>query len=87
MLCVPDLMSAYQQGAIDLDTVQAVQLAMIAHCELMGDRIAILDPPPGLQRPADQGMAGRQGSLRLDVRRALLALGAHHEPGHRAALG
>ena len=28
--------------------VQAVQLAMIAHCELMGDRVAILDPPPGL---------------------------------------
>jgi phage tail sheath protein FI len=48
MLCVPDLMSAYQQGAIDLETVQAVQLAMIAHCELMGDRIAILDSPPGL---------------------------------------
>ena len=44
----PDLMSAYQQGAIDLETVKAVQLAMIAHCELMGDRIAILDPPPGL---------------------------------------
>ena len=48
MVCVPDLMSAYQQGAIDLETVKAVQLAMIAHCELMGDRIAILDPPPGL---------------------------------------
>ncbi len=48
MLCVPDLMSAYQQGSIDLETVQAVQLAMIAHCELMGDRIAILDSPPGL---------------------------------------
>ncbi|MBA3340121.1 MAG: phage tail sheath family protein [Geodermatophilaceae bacterium] len=48
MVCVPDLMSAYQQGAIDLETVQAVQLAMIAHCELMGDRIAILDPPPGM---------------------------------------
>jgi phage tail sheath protein FI len=48
MLCVPDLMSAYQQGAIDLEAVQAVQLAMIAHCELMGDRIAILDSPPGL---------------------------------------
>ena len=47
MVCVPDLMSAYQQGAIDQETVQAVQLAMIAHCELMGDRIAILDPPPG----------------------------------------
>jgi phage tail sheath protein FI len=48
MLCVPDLMSAYQQGAIDLETVQSVQLSMIAHCELMGDRIAVLDPPPGL---------------------------------------
>jgi len=48
MLCVPDLMSAYQQGAIDLETVQAVQQAMIAHCELMGDRMAILDSPPGL---------------------------------------
>jgi uncharacterized protein len=48
MLCVPDLMSAYQQGALDLEGVQAVQLAMIAHCEVMGDRMAILDPPPGL---------------------------------------
>ncbi len=48
MLCVPDLMGAYQQGVIDLEAVQAVQLGMIAHCELMGDRIAILDTPPGL---------------------------------------
>jgi uncharacterized protein len=48
MVVVPDLMSAYQRGAIDLDAVQAVQNAMAAHCELMGDRMAILDPPPGL---------------------------------------
>jgi phage tail sheath protein FI len=48
MVAVPDLMSAYQLGALDLESVQAVQLAMIAHCELMGDRLAILDPPPGL---------------------------------------
>jgi Phage tail sheath protein FI len=48
MIAVPDLMSAYQRGAIDLDAVQAVQMAMITHCELMGDRMAILDPPPGL---------------------------------------
>jgi phage tail sheath protein FI len=48
MLCVPDLMAAYQRGLIDLEAVQAVQLAMIAHCELMGDRVAILDAPPGL---------------------------------------
>jgi hypothetical protein len=48
MVCVPDLMAAYEQGKLDLEQVKAVQLAMIAHCELMGDRMAILDPPPGL---------------------------------------
>jgi phage tail sheath protein FI len=47
MLAVPDLMAVYEQGIIDLEGVQAVQLAMIAHCELMGDRVAILDAPPG----------------------------------------
>ena len=48
MLSVPDLMAVYQQGIIDLEGVQSVQLAMIAHAELMGDRVAILDAPPGL---------------------------------------
>jgi phage tail sheath protein FI len=48
MVAVPDLMGAYQRGAIDLESVKTVQLAMIAHCELMGDRMAIIDPPPGL---------------------------------------
>lgn len=48
MVSVPDLMSAYRGNGVDLETVKAVQLAMIAHCELMGDRMAIIDPPPGL---------------------------------------
>jgi phage tail sheath protein FI len=48
MVCCPDLMSAYQAGAIDRDGVKAVQLAMIAHCERMADRMAILDPLPDL---------------------------------------
>src|SRR3982074_1203897 len=48
MLSVPDLMAAYQRGMIDSEQVKAVQLAMIAHCELMGDRVAILDAPPGM---------------------------------------
>jgi phage tail sheath protein FI len=48
MLAVPDLMSAYEQGAIDAEGVKAVQLAMIAHCELMGNRVAIIDPLPDL---------------------------------------
>lgn len=48
MVCVPDVMAAYQQGAIDLEGVKTVQMGIIAHCEQMGDRMAILDPPPGL---------------------------------------
>jgi uncharacterized protein len=48
MLNVPDAMWAFQKGLIDLEGLQAIQLAMIAHCELMTDRVAILDAPPGL---------------------------------------
>jgi uncharacterized protein len=47
MVCVPDLLALYQQGRIDLDGVRTVQRAMVDHCENMGDRIAILDTPPG----------------------------------------
>ncbi len=49
MLCVPDLMAALERGALGMADVKAVQLAMIAHCELMSDRVAILDAPPGLK--------------------------------------
>jgi phage tail sheath protein FI len=48
MVAVPDLMGSFERELIDLETVKSVQLAMIAHCELMGNRMAILDPPPGL---------------------------------------
>lgn len=48
MVAVPDLMAAYEQEAIDLETVVAVQRAVIDHCELMGDRMAILDSPANL---------------------------------------
>jgi Bacteriophage tail sheath protein len=48
MVAVPDLMNAYQREMIDLEGVKTVQLAVIAHCEQMGDRVAVLDTPPGL---------------------------------------
>ncbi|MEW1723484.1 phage tail sheath subtilisin-like domain-containing protein [Streptomyces sp. NPDC093109] len=48
MVAVPDLMSAYEHGGLDLESVLSVQQSVISHCELMGDRIAILDPPPGM---------------------------------------
>jgi phage tail sheath protein FI len=48
MLICPDIMSAFQNGSIDKDGVKAIQLAMIAHCERLANRMAILDAPPGL---------------------------------------
>lgn len=70
MVCVPDLMAAYQRGMLDLEGVQAVQLGMIAHCELMGDRVAILDPPPGLN--ADQIREWRLDKAGYDSKYATL---------------
>ncbi|WP_181766740.1 phage tail sheath family protein [Streptomyces albidus (ex Kaewkla and Franco 2022)] len=48
MVAAPDLMSAYERGVLNLETVVSVQQGLITHCEAMGDRIAILDTPPGL---------------------------------------
>ncbi|BFO14742.1 hypothetical protein SHKM778_11300 [Streptomyces sp. KM77-8] len=46
MVAVPDLMGAYQRGDIDAEGVRTVQLAVISHCEQMGDRVAVLDSRP-----------------------------------------
>jgi phage tail sheath protein FI len=48
MLCVPDLMTTMPGEKLNLDTVKAVQTMMIAHCERLGDRVAILDSPPDM---------------------------------------
>jgi uncharacterized protein len=48
IVCAPDLMSAYKQGLIDNGTLLGLQKAILTHCELMQDRVAILDAPPGL---------------------------------------
>jgi phage tail sheath protein FI len=48
MVIAPDIMRAYQDGHLDMDGVIALQKAMLAHCTRMGNRVAILDPPPGL---------------------------------------
>jgi len=70
MLCVPDLMAAYQSGQLDEDGVKAVQLAMIAHCELMADRVAIIDAPPGMN--AQQVKTWRTDTAGYDSKYAAL---------------
>ena len=60
ILCVPDLMSPMPGQDLDLDTIKGVQTMMIAHCERLGDRVAIIDPPPDL-------MPQEVGKWRMDV--------------------
>jgi phage tail sheath protein FI len=48
MLVVPDLMTTMPGQTLDLEMVKAVQTMMINHCEMMGDRVAILDAPPDM---------------------------------------
>jgi phage tail sheath protein FI len=70
MVCVPDLMSAYLAGGIDLDGVKAVQTAVVNHCERMKYRFAILDAPPkmnpqeiGNWRQTGAGYDSKYGAL------------------------
>jgi phage tail sheath protein FI len=63
-------MSMYQKGVVDMEGMQAVQSAMIAHCELMGDRVAILDSPPGFN--AQQIKEWRVDKVRYDSKYATL---------------
>jgi phage tail sheath protein FI len=50
MVIVPDLLTAATKadGTVDLGLWKSVQTALIAHCELEGNRMAILDAPPGM---------------------------------------
>jgi phage tail sheath protein FI len=48
IVCAPDLMSAYKRGLIGDDALVGLQKALIAHCERLQGRVAIIDPPPGL---------------------------------------
>jgi phage tail sheath protein FI len=70
MVAVPDAMAAYQKGWIDAEGLKAVQLAMIAHCELMGDRVALVDPPPDLN--AQQVLDWRRTGAGYDSKYAAL---------------
>lgn len=48
MIAAPDVVGAHARGLIDLNAVKAIQTGMLTHCELMGNRMAILDTPGGL---------------------------------------
>ena len=58
---------------------------MIAHCELMGDRMAILDPLPGLSVQQVHEWRVNEAGYDSQVRRAVLPVAAGLRPGERPA--
>lgn len=70
MVLAPDAMAAFQAGMLDMDGLKAIQLAMIAHCERLGDRVAILDTPPDLN--AQQAQDWRMNVAGYDSKYAAL---------------
>ena len=50
MVVVPDLITAATKAdkTVDLNLWKAVQTTLITHCELHGNRMAVLDAPPGM---------------------------------------
>jgi uncharacterized protein len=70
MVACPDLMSAYQSGALDRDGVKTVQAGLVAHCERAGNRVAILDALPGLS--AQEVKKWREKESNIDSKYAAL---------------
>lgn len=50
IVIVPDLITAAtkEDGSVDLGLWKAVQTSLISHCEQNGNRMALLDAPPGM---------------------------------------
>ncbi|MBP7694204.1 MAG: hypothetical protein KA764_19940, partial [Anaerolineales bacterium] len=52
MVVLPDLMTTMPGQKLDMSMVKAVQNMVIAHCERLKDRVAILDAPPNMSPQA-----------------------------------
>ncbi|HYH51115.1 MAG TPA: phage tail sheath C-terminal domain-containing protein [Acidimicrobiia bacterium] len=72
MIAIPDLVTAARQddGTVDLDMWKSVQTSLITHCEGAANRMAILDPPPGLD--SQQVKEWRAGEAMYDSKFAAL---------------
>lgn len=67
LISIPDAVTLRAGGAEDKAGITSVQQAMIAHCELLGDRFAVLDSRAGLP------MFGRTGTDGVDTQRVTVA--------------
>jgi phage tail sheath protein FI len=70
MILAPDIMPMQAMGALSSDQALGVQLALVAHAERMANRVALLDPPPGLN--AQEVFDWRRDTLKVDSSYAVL---------------
>jgi uncharacterized protein len=67
LVCAPDIMRPPTNGAHDPDQVRTLQMAVLSHCDTLGDRFALLDPLPGTDMAGvieqRQGLRGTNGAL------------------------
>ena len=83
MVAVPDLMSAYQQGAHRPGEREGRAAGDDRPLRADGRPGRHPRPAAGPERPADQGVAGRQGRLRLQVRDPVLPVDQGRRPRDR----
>jgi len=69
-ICMPDLMRAWSDKQEDQKYVQSVQALAIAHCDLLKNRMVILDPPKEMN--PQQIKKWRMDEARYDSSRAVL---------------
>lgn len=70
MILAPDVVTAHAMGVITLDEVKAIQTGMLTHCEMMGNRMVILDTPSGLN--AQQASDWRMNTTGFDSKFAVM---------------
>ena len=85
MVIVPDLITAAtkEDGTLDLGLWKAVQTALISHCEQNGNRMAVLDAPPGMTPQQIKDWRSDIAHVRLGLRRAVLPVDQGREPDRR----
>ena len=70
-------------GSLDLELWKAVQTALITHCEQHGNRMAILDAPPGMTPQQIKEWRADVAMYDSRVRRAVLPVDQGREPDRR----
>ena len=83
MVAIPDLWWAVENNLIDRTAAEGLQGNLATHCFNMGNRMAILDPPPDCRTPQKINQWWSASGARQPLRRAVLAMGRGRGAGYQ----